>query len=194
MKLTELEQQLFAVLFASGEPIEHPRLCESLDITNNQLDSCAKALTHNLKEMGMSVELRKLGDSLQLCTRPTFKEIIARTLDLKRNAPLSNAAMEVLAIIAYNQPVARGFIEQIRGVDSSSIVVSLVDKGLLEEAGRLNLPGRPISYRTTPIFLRCFGLSSLADLPPVDSLDLETIKAEAEQPLQLSFDLDYSKT
>ncbi len=189
MKLTELEQKLFAVLFASGEPVENARLCNTLGISAYDLDSCVKSLQHNLEQDSYSIELRCLAESLQLCTKPAYKEVITLALDLKNNTPLSQAAMEVLAIIAYNQPVTRGFIEHIRGVDSSSTVVTLEEKGLLEEAGRQDLPGRPIAYRTTPVFLRCFGLSSLNDLPPVESLDLEELKKEERDPIQLSFNM-----
>ena len=92
---------------------------------------------------------------------------VRRVLDTRKAVPLGPAAMETLTVIAYNQPVSRAFIEQVRGVDSSSSVASLLDKGLIEEAGRLDLPGRPVSFRTTDVFLRTFGLSSLAELPPV---------------------------
>ena len=90
-------------------------------------------------------------------------------LDTRRSVPLGPAAMETLTVIAYNQPVSRAFIEQVRGVDSSSSVSGLLEKGLIEEAGRLDLPGRPVAFRTTDVFLRCFGLSSLDDLPPIHS-------------------------
>ena len=103
----------------------------------------------------------------QLATRTEWADCIRRLLDARRSVPLGPAAMETLTVIAYNQPVSRAFIEQVRGVDSSSSVSGLLQKGLIEEAGRLDLPGHPVSFRTTDVFLRCFGLSSLADLPPV---------------------------
>ena len=100
-----------------------------------------------------------------MTTKAPYGEVIKKALEVKRNAPLSQAAMEVLAIVAYNQPVTRSFIEQVRGVDSSSIVVSLTAKGLICEAGRLEIPGRPIAYGTTPAFLRCFGMKDIKALP-----------------------------
>ena len=103
----------------------------------------------------------------QLATKTEWADCIRRLLDARRSVPLGPAAMETLTVIAYNQPVSRAFIEQVRGVDSSSSVSGLLQKGLIEEAGRLDLPGHPVSFRTTDVFLRCFGLSSLADLPPV---------------------------
>ena len=113
------------------------------------------------------MELLELEESVQLSTREEYGELIRSVLSQKRSSPLSQSAMEVLAIIAYNQPVTRAFVEQIRGVDSSSAVNSLVARDLVEEAGRLELPGRPIAYRTTANFLRCFGLQSLEQLPDI---------------------------
>jgi len=129
----------------------------------------------------LPLELRRLDSAYQLCTKPIYAGEIRRALELRRNTPLTPAALEVLAIIAYNQPVTRGFVEQVRGVDSSSVVTSLVEKGLVEEAGRLELPGRPISFRTTPAFLRCFGLDSLADLPDVTGSEEEPPPEDEDQ-------------
>ena len=102
-----------------------------------------------------------------MCTNEKYSGQIRAALETKRSTPLSNAAMEALTIIAYNQPVSKGFVENVRGIDSSSVINNLVEKGLVEEAGRLDVPGKPIVYRTTPVFLRSFGLSSVADLPPI---------------------------
>ncbi len=167
VKLTETQKQMLAVLFAAGAPLEAARLGEALELTLGETVDQAEALTAVLDEAEMPFELRRLGESYQLCTRPEYGGIIRRTLEIRRNTPLSAAAMEVLAVIAYNQPVTRSFVEQVRGVDSSSVVSSLVEKGLVEEAGRLELPGKPVAYRTTANFLRCFGLESLEQLPDV---------------------------
>ena len=113
--------------------------------------------------------LLHLNTRWQLATKTQWADCVRRVLDSRRAVPLGPAAMETLTVIAYNQPVSRAFIEQVRGVDSSSSVSGLLEKGLIEEAGRLDLPGRPVSFRTTDTFLRVFGLSSLADLPPVHS-------------------------
>ena len=112
----------------------------------------------------------KLGDCRQLGIRDDFTEYVKAAVETKKNTPLSPAAMEVLTIVAYNQPVSKSFVERVRGIDSSSVVNSLTEKNLLEEAGRLDVPGRPVAYRTTPVFLRCFGLESLDDLPPIPNL------------------------
>ena len=119
-------------------------------------------------------------DRWQMATRPYYGEVVKRILDTRRNAPLSPAALEVLAIIAYNQPVSRSFIEQVRGVDSSSTVSKLMERGLIEEAGRLDLPGKPVAFRVTDTFLRVFGLGSLADLPPLH----DDPQKEEELPVQ----------
>lgn len=102
-----------------------------------------------------------------MCTRSEFAPQIRAALETKRSAPLSNAAMETLTIIAYNQPVSKGFVENVRGIDSSSVINNLIEKGLIEEAGRLDIPGKPLVYRTTAVFLRSFGLSSVSELPPL---------------------------
>lgn len=127
----------------------------------------------------------KLGNCYQLSTRAEYSGYIKTALENKRTATLSPAAIEVLTIVAYNQPVTKAFIEHIRGIDSSSIVNTLVEKDLLEEAGRLDVPGRPISYKTTNTFLRCFQLSSISELPPLPSHneqvsfdDVEDVKTE----------------
>ena len=122
--------------------------------------------------------LLNFDDRWQMATRPYYGEIVKRILDARRNAPLSPAALEVLTVIAYNQPVSRSFIEQVRGVASSSTVAKLLDKGLIEEAGRLDLPGKPVAFRVTDTFLRVFGLGSLADLPPLH----DETAPQAEEP------------
>lgn len=166
MNLKQLQKELLAVLFAAGEPVEAVRLANALAVDE---DTVYKAVlsVNDMLEKDFPFSILTLGGSYQLAAKQQFAPVIRRALESRRNAPLSQAAMEVLAIIAYNQPVTKSFIEQVRGVDSKSIVNSLVEKGLIEEAGRLELPGRPLSYGTSPNFLRCFGLSSLTELPPV---------------------------
>ena len=109
-----------------------------------------------------------------MCTREEYAEYIRSAIEYKKQIPLSNAAMEALTVIAYNQPVTKGFVENVRGIDSSSVINSLVEKELLEESGRLDVPGRPVAYKTTENFLRCFGLSSLDDLPPLVREDTDS--------------------
>ncbi len=132
------------------------------------------------------IHLLFLGDSAQFTTNPAFIEPVRGVLDLKRNTPLSQAALEVLAVVAYNQPVTKAFVEQVRGVDCSGVLGSLVQKGLLEERGRLELPGRPLLYGTTENFLRCFQLSSVEELPPPEGDGEEPEEPEPDGPEQLS--------
>lgn len=154
-----------AILFAAGEPMETERLAMTLNILERDVQPLLEQLAERYRETGSALQVMHLGDAWQLGTREEFAPMIRTALETKRMQPLSNAAMEALTIVAYNQPVSKGFVERVRGIDSSSVVNSLVDKGLLEEAGRIDVPGRPIAYRTTPLFLRTFGLSSLEELP-----------------------------
>ena len=191
MKLEYLSAALEAVLFAAGEPMETDRLAEALGVTAEEITAAAGALMTALEESGSGLQLLTLGESWQLTTRADFAEPIRAALEVKRNTPLSNAAMEALTIIAYNQPVTKGFVERVRGVDSGSVVNTLVERGLLEEAGRIEVPGRPVTYRTTAHFLRTFGMQSLADLPPLptssEAEDLfEVQTAEGEDTLEES--------
>ncbi len=167
MKLTneQIRAACEAILFASGEPVEAARIAEALELDIEVVTGALWELTRSLDERGSGICLLRLGSKYQLCSRVEYAQQVRSVLDIKKNAPLSPAAFEVLAVVAYNQPVTKAYIEQIRGVDCSGVVSTLCQKGLLEEKGRLDLPGRPLLYGTTPDFLRCFCLSSLADLP-----------------------------
>lgn len=156
-----------AILFAAGDPIEEDKLALAAGIKPRELDAVLALLDEKYAYADSGIELLRLDGSLQLATKKRFAEAIKEALEIRRNSVLSPAAMEVLTIAAYNQPVTKSFIEHIRGVDSSGTVNSLVEKGLLCEAGRLDLPGRPIAYKTTDVFLRSFCISSLSELPPL---------------------------
>lgn len=158
---------LEAVLFASGDPIGLDKLREALQVTELELRVAVGTLREKYGAPESGVRLLELEDSLQLATDPAYIEPVRAALELRKNTPLSQAAMEVLALVAYNEPVTKSFIEQVRGVDSSGVVGSLVAKGLLEERGRLELPGRPLLYGTTENFLRCMQIRSLSELPPL---------------------------
>lgn len=154
-----------AILFASGEPVEAVRIAEALELETEVVTGALWELQQALDERQSGICLLKLGSKYQLCSRVEYAQQVRSVLDIKKNTPLSPAAFEVLAVVAYNQPVTKAYIEQIRGVDCSGVVSTLCQRGLLEEKGRLDLPGRPLLYGTTPDFLRCFCLTSLADLP-----------------------------
>ncbi len=172
MDLKYLKMALTAMLFASGEPVATEKLAAALNIEPQLVERLLAAAADDLDATG--IEILRLENAYQMATRPAFAEEVEAIMDTRRGQPLSPAAMETLAIIAYNQPVSRAFIEQVRGVDSSSAVQTLDNRGLIEEAGRLDLPGRPISYRTTDTFLRSFGLASLANLPPLKREDAQS--------------------
>lgn len=165
MEIKELCRAIEAVLFASGEPVSISRLAEVFDIDAETVSGLCNALSDRIDESGSALKLVRTEDKFQLCTRAEYASYIRAALELKRNTPLSPAAMEVLAIIAYNEPVTRNLIERVRGVDCSGVVSSLIAKGLIEEKGRLDLPGRPMLYKTSSLFLRCFGIESLTQLP-----------------------------
>ncbi|MCL2053442.1 MAG: SMC-Scp complex subunit ScpB [Oscillospiraceae bacterium] len=154
-----------AILFASGEPVESERLAQASGIETSALKNIIELLRDRYEQTDSALTVLKLGGAYQLSVGGEYIDYIKAAMETRKAVPLSNAAFEVLTIIAYNQPVTKGFIEHVRGVDSGSVVNSLVEKNLLEEAGRLDVPGRPITYKTTPAFLRCFQLSSLDDLP-----------------------------
>lgn len=162
----QLTAKVEAILFASGEPVALDRIAQALGVRVYAVETALARLQEKYNAPHSGIHLLSLGDSAQFCTNPAYIEPVRAALDLKRNTPLSQAAMEVLAVVAYNQPVTKAFVEQVRGVDCSGVVGSLVQKGLLEERGRLELPGRPLLYGTTENFLRCFQLSSIDQLPP----------------------------
>lgn len=156
-----------AVLFAAGEPVSIDRLISVFSITVDEINEVMDILKERLDKSGSGIELVKLSNAYQLCTRSEYGEYVRKNADIHRKTPLSQAAFEVLAVVAYNQPVTKSFIEQVRGVDCSSTITTLIEKGLLEETGRLELPGKPLLYATTKNFLRCFGISDLSELPPL---------------------------
>ena len=167
MSNSELIPMLEAVLFAMGEPIEIERLCVALELDEIVVSDALLKLQKKYECDEYGICLLKLDNKYQICTKQKYADNIRSVIEVKKNAPLSQAAFEVLAIIAYNQPVTKAFVEQIRGVDCTGVISSLCQKSLIEERGRLDLPGRPLIYGTTAEFLRCFCISSLDELPPL---------------------------
>ena len=165
----ELAPVIEAVLFAAGYPVPYERLAE---ITASELTLVREAVTL-LKEKYQSdtfgIQIVEYAEDCQFCTKESYEGYIREALGIKQGGKLSNSSLEVLAIVAYHQPVTRSQIEHIRGVDSSYAVTNLVTKKLIEEKGRLDVPGRPVLFGTTPDFLRCFGFSSLDELPDASS-------------------------
>ncbi len=173
MEREELLGRIEAILFASGEPMALERVAQVLGVRTYSVEESVDVLQEKYNTPQSGIHLLRLENTAQFCTNPAYITPVREALDLKRNVPLSQAALEVLAVIAYNQPVTKAFVEQVRGVDCSGVIGSLVQKGLLEERGRLELPGRPLLYGTTENFLRCFQLSSIEELPPPPSRDAE---------------------
>lgn len=179
MEIKQLTATLEAVLFASGEPVSVERLADAVDADRVTIYKLLDILTERYAADDCGICLLRLDAQVQLCTKAQYAAYVRRMLDMRRNVPLSPAAMEVLAIVAYNQPVTKAFVEQIRGVDCSGVLGSLTAKGLVEEKGRLELPGRPLLYGTTTQFLRCFSISSLDELPALPSKQQEEQLEEA---------------
>lgn len=167
-----------AILFASGASVSLDRIAQALDISKKKTEEYISLLINDYNNSERGITIIKLGDSYQMVSCKEYAPQIRTVMDLRRNTPLSQAALEVLAVVAYNQPVTKAFVEQVRGVDCSGVIGSLSAKGLVEEKGRLELPGRPLLYGTTENFLRCFNLSSLEDLPPLPEDDAEKENAE----------------
>lgn len=168
MVASETVASLHAVLFACGAPVEAERLRELLGVDKEELNDAVARLRELTEAPESGVTLIAVENAYQLCTKPFVSETVKRALEMRKTPPLSKASLEVLAIIAYNQPVTRSFIEMVRGIDSSAIVASLCDKGLISERGYLDAPGHPILFGTTDAFLRCFGLESIRDLPAAE--------------------------
>lgn len=167
MEIKQYQAALEAILFASGEPVPVSRLAQALDLDEETTVRIAEDWVQDMNTRQGGITALRLEDSYQLCSSRDYAAYVRKAMDIRRNTPLSQAAMEVLAIIAYNQPVSRPFVEQVRGVDCSGVMQSLQQKGLIEEKGRMDLPGRPLLYGTTQNFLRCFGITTLEQLPPL---------------------------
>ena len=179
-----------AVLFAAAEPIEYNKLATVLGMDDEQILLCLDALQNKYDAEDSGICLLKLDTKYQICSKKEYVDAVRDVLDLKRNAPLSQAAFEVLAIVAYNQPITKPYIEQIRDVDCSGVVNTLCQRGLVEEKGRLDVPGRPVLYGTTADFLRCFSLNSLDDLPELPQTDKDILMSDVDNGQLSLFDGD----
>ena len=190
MTMSELTSAFEAVLFSGGEPQSIDRFSQVFDITPEKVVKVMEALEKRLNEQKSGLELLRLDNTYQLATKAEYADYIKKMFDIRRRTPLSPAALEVLAVVAYNQPVTKSFIEQVRGVDCSGVVTTLVGKGLIEERGRLELPGKPLLYGTTKNFLRCFGINDLSGLPPLPKNE----NAEESTAEQIPLDEEAAET
>jgi len=170
MEEHDIERIIEAILFVSGEPVKMSRIAAVLGVGDFEVEAAANRMRDKFNhERG--IRLLKLDDTLQLCSSPEYADYIRRALEARKPPQLSQPALEVLSIIAYFQPVTKAYIEQIRGVDSSYTVSLLLERGLVEAAGRLSAPGRPMLYKTTHAFLRTFGMESLKELPKLPQIE-----------------------
>ncbi len=162
-----IECALEAVLFSLGEAVEIERLAQALEVREDEVKEAFEKLKSKYEKENRGIKLIEIDGSVQMCSNPDYFECIKRVTQIEKQAGLSSAALETLSIIAYNQPVTKGTIEFIRGVDCTYSVTRLLERGFIDELGRAETPGRPILYGTTMEFLRCFGLKSLEELPPL---------------------------
>ena len=171
-----------AILFAAGYPVTYAKIADALSTTPSVIKRVVNEFAEEYNDAQRGIMMLAFDDSCQLCTREKYGLYIREALGIKRGGNLSASSMEVLAIVSYNQPVTRSFVDLVRGVDSSYAMNSLVDKGLIEACGRLDAPGRPMLYGTTDKFLRVFGLNSVDELPEVELLRASDEQMEIMAP------------
>jgi len=177
MEQNDLQRAIMAILFAAGEPVGAARLAETLGTDEAEIHREAKALMDALAFARSGIRVVRLEDAYQMCSSAEMAEWVTKALETRKPPKLSPSQLETLTAVAYYQPATKAVVEQIRGVDSAYCVSALLTKKLIRECGRLNVPGRPILYETTPDFLRVFGLQSLEELP-----EIEKVSLRAEQP------------
>lgn len=187
MDIKTVEAIIEGVLFAAGDAVKIEKLSDIAEVDTGTLVSIVNNISDRYEAEKSGIMIIRLEDSFQMCTRPEYNEYISRLKEPKKSQSLSNAAIEVLSVIAYRQPVTRSQIENIRGVSSDSLVSRLVERGLVKEVGRLDAPGRPILFSTTEEFLRCFNLSSLTELPDYSVIRESNENVDEEQIIK---DLD----
>ena len=170
MEFEQLQRAIEAILFAAGERMEISRLSEVLEADPDEIEKAVDAMADEFAFQRRGIRILKLEKGYQMVSSGEMADFVTKALETRKPPKLSASQLETLTIIAYYQPATKAMVEQIRGVDSAYSVAALLNKKLIEEAGRLNVPGRPIQYRTTPDFLRTFGLSTLEELPPIDKI------------------------
>ena len=186
MEQTELQRAIEATLFAAGERVDVSRLAFALEVDEDEIVAAAEALANQLAFDRRGIRVLRLEKGYQMVSSGEMADYITKALETRKPPKLSSSQLEALTIIAYYQPATKAMVEQIRGVDSSYSVSALLNKKLIEEAGRLNVPGRPIQYQTPPAFLRTFGLASLEELPPIEKVSFGEPIAEEAAPTEES--------
>lgn len=186
MEQKDLQRAVEAILFAAGEPVELSRLAMALETDENEVAEAVNALADELAYDRRGIRITRLEKGYQMVSSGEMADYITKALETRKPPKLSSSQLETLTIIAYYQPATKAMVEQIRGVDSSYSVAALMNKKLIEEAGRLNVPGRPILYKTTPDFLRTFSLHSLEELPPIEKVSFDEPIMEETTPEEQS--------
>lgn len=187
MELIELQRAIEAILFASGERIDVNRLAIALEAEPSEITAAADALADDFSFNRRGIRIMRLEDGYQMVSSGEMADYVTKALETRKPPKLSASQLEALTIIAYYQPATKAMVEQIRGVDSAYSITALLNKRLIEDAGRLNVPGRPIQYRTTPDFLRTFNLNSLEDLPEIEKVSLgePVMEDNVQQQMQI---------
>lgn len=190
MEQIDLQRAIEAILFAAGEPVEIAQLVGVLEADEKAVVAAADALANELAYERRGIRILRLEKGYQMVSSGEMADYITQALETRKPPKLSASQLEALTIIAYYQPATKAMVEQLRGVDSSYSIGALLNKKLIEDAGRLNVPGRPIQYKTTANFLRTFGLSSLEDLPPIEKVSLgePEVTAEPVDPNQMTME------
>ena len=186
LDIHDVEKAIEAILYAAGYPVTYEKLSLVIGLSQRDVRRFVEHMAAGYEDRG--IQLLMYPDACQLSTKEVFAPYIREALGIRRGGNLSASSMEVLAVVAYNQPVTRAFVDTVRGVDSSYAVSSLLDKGLIEACGRLDAPGRPMLYETTDKFLRVFGLSSLADLPETEALGVAEASLNENRAIPLTID------
>lgn len=184
MEQNDLQRAIMAILFAAGEPVSVSRISAALEVDEEEVHTETCRLMDMLSYHRSGIRILQLEDAYQMCSSGEMSEQVTKVLETRKPPKLSTSQLETLTVIAYYQPATKAYVEQIRGVDSAYSVSALLTKKLIEECGRLNVPGRPILYRTTPDFLRTFGLQSLEQLPEIERMDFQAAKQMTLEQLQ----------
>jgi len=184
METYDIVAAVEGILFASGEPVAVKRLAQMLEIDDKAAEYALEKLSEHYNEGKRGIRLLRVEESAQLCSAPEYADVIRRVLEKRRVPQLSPTALEVLSIVAYFQPVTRAYIERVRGVDSAYTVGMLQSRGLIEQCGQLQVPGRPALFRTTNAFLRSFGLSRIEELPPLPDAEEDDAQAQLKSAIE----------
>ena len=183
MEMKEIESAVEGILFASGEPVQTDRICVALEMDRPTVEQVLQKLMDYYAYERRGIRLLRMEDTWQLCSAPDYADVIRKAFEIRKPAKLSQPALEVLAIVAYFQPVTRAYIDQVRGVDSAYTVTTLLERGLIEACGKLDAPGRPSLYRTSALFLRTMGMQSLDELPVLPDLSSDEGAEKLEQAI-----------